>query len=338
MKRRLRLSTKLAKLSVAALALPALAACTDESPNALDPRGSGASRIADLTYLLLWTSVAVFGVVLVLLFAGVVRGRKKSNDVDKTEVRWGEPFIVIAGVVVPALILGAVFVVSVRDQAALSKASAGAKMTIQVVGHLWWWEARYPNGAVTANEIHIPVGETVRVELTTDDVIHSFWVPQLQAKTDMVNGRTNYMALDADRPGRYRGQCAEFCGLEHAQMVFYVVAQPPAQFESWLANQAADAASLPIGTVTAGRDVFLEESCAGCHTVRGTEAAGTLGPDLTHLAGRRTIAAGTLDNTRAGLERWILHPQNVKPGTIMPPTSLSDTELNALLDYLQGLR
>jgi cytochrome c oxidase subunit II len=303
----------------------------------LDPKGSGASLISDLTYLLLWISVGVFALVLIGLVVGVARGRKKSAQVDKTEVRWGEPFIVVAGVVIPAVILAAVFVVSVRDQARLASDGNASTMTIQVLGHLWWWEARYPNGAVTANEIHIPVGKKVRLELLTDDVIHSFWVPQLQAKTDLIKGRTNYMWLDADEPGRYRGQCAEFCGLEHAQMIFYVVADPPAAFDDWLANEASDEHDVdPDGFE--GRAVFLDETCAGCHTVRGSEADGTIGPDLTHLAQRESIASGVLTNTRANLARWILHPQAVKPGTIMPPTSLDAGELDALLDYLQQLR
>jgi cytochrome c oxidase subunit 2 len=315
----------------------ALASCTDRSPNALDPKGSGAERIAGLTYLLLWISLAVLAIVMIGIAVAVVRGRKKSDDVDKAEVRWGEPFIVVSGVVIPALILGAVFVISVRDQAALSSAGDSSAMTIQVTGHLWWWEARYPNGAVTANEIHIPVDEPVRLELLTDDVIHSFWVPQLQAKMDMINGRSNYMWLDANEPGRYRGQCAEFCGLEHAQMIFYVVADPPDEFDDWLAKEVDDEPLLDPDEFE-GREVFLSETCAGCHTVRGTEASGTVGPDLTHVAGRETIASGILPNTRADLSRWILHPQAIKPGTTMPPTSLDERELSALLDYLEALK
>jgi cytochrome c oxidase subunit II len=303
----------------------------------LDPKGSGADRIAGLTYLLLWIALAVLGLVVVGMGIAIVRGRKRGNEVDKRDVRWGEPFIVVAGVVIPALILGAVFVVSVRDQAALSKAGESSELTIQVIGHLWWWEARYPNGAVTANEIHIPAGEPVRLELLTDDVIHSFWVPQLQAKTDMINGRTNYMWLDAAEPGRYRGQCAEFCGLEHAQMIFFVVADDPIEFGRWLDNEADDEPVVdPDGFE--GREVFLNETCAGCHTIRGTKAVGTLGPDLTHIAGRETIASGVLANTRANMARWILHPQGIKPGVTMPPTSLEPKELESLLDFLEQLK
>jgi cytochrome c oxidase subunit 2 len=315
-----------------------LPACSGNPPSTLDPKGPGAERIAGLTYLLLWISAAVFVIVTIGLIVSVVKGRRKTHDVDTRDVRWGGPFILISGGVVPALVLAGVFTISVRDQALLSKAAEDAVMTIDVVGHLWWWEARYPNGAVTANEIHIPVGETVRLRLTTDDVMHSFWVPQLQAKTDMINGHVNYMWLNADEPGRYRGQCAEFCGLEHAQMLVYVVAEPRASFEEWVANEALDVAAPFTPEAEDGERVFLEESCAGCHAIRGTDAVETLGPDLTHLATRETLASGIIPNTRANLEELILHPQNVKPGITMPPTSLTDEELSALLDYLGQLR
>jgi cytochrome c oxidase subunit 2 len=313
-------------------------ACGGEPPSTLDPKGPGAERIADLTYLLLWISAVVFVVVTIGLVVSVMRGRRKTDDVDKREVRWGGPFILISGGVIPALVLAGVFAVSVRDQALLSKAADDSVMTIDVVGHLWWWEARYPNGAVTANEIHIPAGETVRLRLTTDDVIHSFWVPQLQAKTDMINGHVNYMWLNADEPGRYRGQCAEFCGLEHAKMLVYVVAEPRRSFDRWLANEALDVAAPFTPTAEEGERVFLEESCAGCHAIRGTDAQETLGPDLTHLATRETLASGIVPNTRANLEELILHPQSVKPGITMPPTTLDDDELAALLEYLEQLR
>jgi cytochrome c oxidase subunit II len=314
------------------------AACGGNPPSALDPKGSGAERIADLTYLLLVISAVVFVIVSIGLAVSVLRGRRKSDDIDKREVRWGGPFILVSGGVIPALVLAGVFAVSVRDQALLSKAAEDSVMTIDVVGHLWWWEARYPNGAVTANEIHIPVGETVRLRLTTDDVIHSFWVPQLQAKTDMINGHVNYMWLDANEPGRYRGQCAEFCGLEHAKMLFYVVAEPRPAFDRWLANEALDVAAPFSATAETGERIFLEGTCAGCHAIRGTDAGETLGPDLTHLATRETLASGIIPNTRANLEELILHPQSVKPGITMPPTSLSEDELSALVEYLQQLR
>ncbi|MBA3432382.1 MAG: c-type cytochrome, partial [Actinobacteria bacterium] len=169
------------------------------------------------------------------------------------------------------------------------------------------------------------------------DVLHSFWVPQLQAKTDMISGKVNRMWIQADEPGRYRGQCAEFCGLQHAQMAFYVVAQPRPDFDAWLDRQAQSAGSPSNPGADAGETVFLDETCAGCHAVRGTEAVADLGPDLTHLATRETIAAGALDNNRGDLALWITDPQEVKPGASMPPTDLSSQELEDLLDYLEQL-
>jgi cytochrome c oxidase subunit 2 len=286
---------------------------------------------------MLWISVAVFGVVLAFLVAAVVKSRRKEAA-SAPHPRWGEPFVVIGGIVVPSLVLVAVFVVSLRDMAALSSPEPEPRITIEVVGHDWWWEVVYEEaGAVTANEIHVPVGEPVRLELTTDDVIHSFWVPQLQAKTDLIPGQTNVMWLEADEPGRYRGQCAEYCGLQHANMIFYVVAEPAGEFQTWLSEQAGDAPEPQDFSAAAGREVFLNGTCAGCHAIRGTEATATLGPDLTHLAARDTIAAGVLDNTRSDLATWIVDPQGVKPGATMPPTSLTADELDNLLDYLEQL-
>lgn len=282
---------------------------------------------------MLWISTAVFVVVVALLVAAVVRGRRRRDDsLDRDRPAWGGRFIVVAGVFVPALILAAVYVFSLVKMDALVDAGARPSMEIQVIGHDWWWEARYPNGAVTANEIHIPAGEPVRVRLTTADVIHSFWVPELQVKTDQIPGRENVTWLQADEPGRYRGQCAEFCGLQHANMVFYVVAEDPATFAQWVENEASP--SLPTGSE--GESIFLSSSCAGCHTIRGTTASGTLGPDLTHLARRKTIA-GVLANTRANLTRFVADPHASKPGVSMPPTELTGEEVQAVVDYLQGL-
>ena len=305
------------------------------APSILDPAGPGARLIESLWWPMLWISTTVFVVVVGFLVRAMMRGRRDGYDsLDRDEPRWGEPFIVIAGVFIPALILGGVYLYSLRQMDALSEAGSNPSFQIEVVARNWWWEIRYPNGAVTANEIHIPVGERVRVKLTSADVIHSFWVPELQAKTDNVPGRDNYMWLQADEPGRYRGQCAEFCGLQHANMVFYVVADRPAAFEAWLENEAADAAT--TGTATEGQQIFLNSSCAACHTVRGTPARGSLGPDLTHLMTRDTIA-GVLDNDLQNLRDFVEDPHPFKPGVSMPPTELADDEVDAVVDYLLEL-
>ena len=287
---------------------------------------------------MLWISTAVFVVVCGFLLKAMLRGRRdhgegRDDSIDGHEPRWGEPFIAIAGVFIPALILGGVYLYSLRQMNALSDAGSNPAMEIEVVARNWWWEARYPNGAITANEIHIPVGRPVRLKLTTRDVIHSFWVPELQAKTDHVPGHDNYMWLQADEPGRYRGQCAEFCGLQHTNMVFYVVADQPAAFEAWVDNEAADAG---LASEIEGEEIFLSASCAGCHTVRGTTAQGTLGPDLTHLATRETIA-GVLPNTYEDLYAFVADPHPFKPGVSMPPSELSTDEIQAVVDYLIGL-
>jgi cytochrome c oxidase subunit 2 len=283
---------------------------------------------------MLWISLAVLAVVLGLMVAAIVRRDRRGVEVDRATPRWGDPFIVIAGVAVPAVILIAVFVVSLRDMNAISE-QGDATLTVEVIGHVWWWEVRYPDGAVTANEIHIPTGETVRFRLTSDDVIHSFWVPELAPKIDMIPGRTTILDVRTDVPGSYRGQCAEFCGLQHANMAFHVIAEPRDEFDAWLQNEAQPAQA-DAATAT-GLDVFLGSSCVGCHTIRGTDAMATLGPDLTHMASRLTLAAGTIPNTRANLARWIVDPQSIKPGNVMPPTELSDEDLDALVDYLETL-
>ena len=333
---------RLARRVVIAAATLLLTAC-ESGPSVLDPRGPAARRVEGLWWLMLWISVAVFAVVLAFLAVSMkraTRGRAAPMPkVDRTEVRWGDPFIAVAGVFIPAVILGGVYLLSLGHMNELSKAGQETTLSIDVVAHNWWWEARYPNGAVTANEIHIPAGERVKVRLTSADVIHSFWVPQLQVKIDNVPGRETELWLEADEPGHYRGQCAEFCGLQHAHMAFFVVADAPGDFEEWLSNEASDAS--PDGAALDGpqngEDVFLGSSCAGCHAVRGTEADASLGPDLTHLAARRTIGAGILTNTRSNLEAFVRNAQEVKPGSGMPPAELSDAEIEALLDYLEQL-
>ncbi len=322
-------------------ALLLLVACSDDSPSVLRPRSEAAERVEGLWWLTFWTSVVACVVVAAFIVQAVRRGRAAGKDaeegIDKRPVTWGPRFIVIAGLVVSGAVLAGTFAVSLRALNALAGPAEDPALTIEVVGRNWWWEVRYPNGAVTANEIHIPVGRPVEVKLSTADVIHSFWVPQLNVKQDQVPGMDNRISLLADEPGRYRGQCAEFCGLQHAHMLVYVEAQPQAEFDQWLAREGTSAAEPTSPTASTGRDVFLRSSCAGCHTVRGTTAAGTLGPDLTHLASRETIGAGTLPMQRGPLSDFVRNAQDAKPGASMPPTELSPEELSAIVDYLMGL-
>ncbi len=312
-----------------------LGACDDDSPSALEPAGPGARQIESLWWLIFWIATVVFAVVVGFLLVAVVRARRRDVDVS-TRNRWGEPFILVAGVIVPSAILIGVLTLSLGDLREVGRNEESANLEIQVIAHDWWWEARYPNGAVTANEIHIPVGQTVRLQLETADVIHSFWVPRLQAKTDMITGRVNSMWLRADEPGRYRGQCAEYCGLQHANMGFYVVADPPERFTTWL-DQIAQPAVAQSAEAKQGRQVFLESTCVGCHAIQGTAADATVGPDLTHVGDRDTLFAGTVVNNADNLAAIITDPQGTKPGVAMPPTELSPDELNALVAYLEQL-
>jgi cytochrome c oxidase subunit II len=217
-------------------------------------------------------------------------------------------------------------------------------LTVEVIGHQWWWEVHYrPIGgsgssAVTANEIHIPVRTRVNVVAVTADVIHSFWVPQLARKIDMIPGRQNRILLYASRPGTYRGQCAEFCGLQHAHMSLEVVAQPASAFRAWLANMASPARTPAGGPALVGRRLFMTDQCASCHTISGTPAQGTVGPDLSHLATRSTLAADTIPNNPSELERWILNPQAIKPGDRMPDLGLTPGQAREIVAYLDSLK
>jgi cytochrome c oxidase subunit 2 len=220
---------------------------------------------------------------------------------------------------------------------------AADALTVEITGNQWWWSVRYPNTdasriAVSANEVHIPVGQPVRIRGTSNDVIHSFWVPNLQGKRDLIPSHITTDWIQADHAGRFRGQCAEFCGLQHAHMALWVVAEPADKFEAWLAHQLQPAAT-PIDPVRRrGQQVFLNSGCVLCHAVAGTTAAGELGPDLTHFASRSTIAAGTLPNNKGNLAGWIADPQNIKPGTRMATVPVNASDMQPLLEYLEGLQ
>ena len=247
---------------------------------------------------------------------------------------------IIGGIVVPAVVLAGLFALTLGTLSSTSPAAtADSSITVQVTGRQWFWDVVYPSARVrTANEIHIPTGEPVRIEASSGDVIHSFWVPALNRKIDMIPGRTTTVTLQTKRVGTYRGQCAEFCGLQHAHMAFVVVAEPPARFAAWLEGQRREARPPPTAALKAGQQVFLGSACVYCHTIAGTNASGTVGPDLTHLASRMFLGAGVAENSPGRLAGWILDPQHLKPGNRMPATDLSGPELQNLLDYLESLR
>ncbi|HEV8228937.1 MAG TPA: cytochrome c oxidase subunit II [Candidatus Limnocylindria bacterium] len=273
-----------------------------------------------------------------LVFAAVVAGlaialRPRAAPLALAEDR-GLRIVLLFGGAVPAVLVAAFFVASLVATASLT-ATRTADLSVDVVAHQWWWEFRY-GGAVVANELHVPVGERVELRLRSADVIHSFWVPELQGKTDVLPDRTNTMWLSAARAGRFDGVCSEFCGVQHAWMRLIVVAEPRGEFESWLARQGEERRP-PSGGAAEGERVFLAHVCVSCHTIRGTPAAATIAPDLTHLATRSLLGAGVLPNRRDTLRDWLADPQHFKPGSLMPNASLTDAELDALVAYLGSL-
>lgn len=282
-------------------------------------------------------AAAIFLVVVAIMLLGIMH--KPSAQEEEKEHAFGTPLIWIGGIIVPILVLGVVLGFSVHGMAAFGDPPAGKPLTIEVIGHQWWWEVRYPqSGVVTANEIHIPTGQTVTFKLTSADVIHSFWVPELNGKMQTIPGQTNTLYMETNKAGRYRGECAVYCGLQHANMAFYVVAEPPATFNTWLAGQVKTPKTPTDPTLIRGQQVFLGSACVYCHTVAGTNASGKVGPDLSHLASRQTIAAGALPNTPGALGGWIEDPQTVKPGNLMPPENFSGPDLQALIAYLESLK
>jgi len=310
----------------------ALAGCGSEQ-DALHAHSRAARGITSLWWnMLIGCGLALAIVGLVLFFAWTRRRRPGIPGVrDAERASWG--VVIGLGMIVPVLALTALFLFSdifLIRETTLPPASAADRpqLTIHVIGHQFWWEVRYPGTpAVTANEIHIPARTNVQVLLNTDDVIHSFWVPELNKKVDMLPEQTNRVLLYADRPGRYRGQCAEFCGLQHAHMGLYVFAQPRAAFDRWLAHQSRPAPR-------AGSTLFVEK-CGACHTIRGTDADGDAGPDLTHVGSRTSLAALTIPNTRERMREWISDPQRLKPGTLMPAVNLSAAQVSRLVAYLE---
>lgn len=310
------------------------------SQSLLDPKSSAASEITDLWWFMLIVSTLVVAIVIALVVLALLRRRDKpAGDESGVARLGGNRLIVTGGIVVPVVVLVALFAFTLETLVETAPGSSEPGLTVDVAGERWFWNVRYRGsaGAVTANEIHVPVGVPVRVRLSTEDVVHSFWVPQLNRKIDAIPGHPNELTFEARQPGVFRGQCAEFCGAQHANMAFRVIAQEPDHFAAYLRRIGSPAAVPDTPAETRGRAVFLSQGCAGCHTIRGTDAEGDVGPDLTHLASRETIAAATIPNRRGDLAGWILDPQHIKPGNRMPATDLDGDELQALLAYLESL-
>lgn len=313
----------------------------------LHPAGADAAIIHQFSWVLFVGGTLIFLFVMALLTLAM---RRQARPIRPAIWIFG------AGIAFPVVVLTALLAWSTWRSGQLAPQTSHNALTISVTGKMWWWEVRYRDPAtnreiISANEIHIPVGESVYLGLSASDVIHSLWVPSLAGKRDMIPGRVTGLTLRADKPGVYRGQCAEYCGEQHARMAFHVIALPRPEFDAWLARQAAP--SLPADTTVLqrGREAFLAQQCQACHTIRGvtdvppfSEQAriadtSRLGPDLTHVGSRREIAAGTLRNHRGTLAGWIADPQAIKPGVFMPPSQDLDGEtLRALATYLEHLK
>jgi cytochrome c oxidase subunit II len=327
-------------------ALPMSAMAADVQ-NALLPAGPQAAHIHDLWNLMLVVCTGVFIAVLSALAYALWRAPRSGEATPPDIAALERPehasrFAVITATGVSATLLIALIVASVATDRALARLPLNDAVNIRVTAHQWWWEVRYEDPQpsrqfTTANELHIPVARPVLLTLESDDVIHSFWVPNLHGKKDLVPGRTATLALRADTAGEYRGQCAEFCGYQHALMAFTVTAESPEQFEAWAARQREPSRQPTEALQSRGQAVFMSGTCVMCHTIQGTQAAARMGPDLTHLASRKTLAAGTLGNNRAQLAAWILDPHAFKPGVNMPANPLPADDLNALLAYLASL-
>jgi cytochrome c oxidase subunit 2 len=326
-------------LLASACAVAFLSGCGGNGQSTLDPHSSPANDIENLWWGMLAAAVVVFAGTLFLIALSIVRRGREGMPVLGTDERKINRLVVAFGIVIPVVSLSALFYIAdIGVVKATDAPTRGqTKMTIHIVGRQWFWEARYPgSGAVVANEIHIPVRTPVNVVVTSPDVIHSFWVPELNKKVDAIPGHPNNLLLYADQPGRYRGQCAEFCGLQHAKMALAVYADPPQRFRAWLRQEAKPLAA--SAQESPGFQTFMQNDCGNCHTLRGTRARGNIGPDLTHLMTRRTLGALTIPNTPPDLAAWVRDPQQFKPGNKMPQLSLPASEFRQLIAFLRSLQ
>jgi len=337
----------------ALLALPSifLLACAGHQQSAVDSAGPQAGRIESLWWFFFWVLLAVFVIVIATLLVSLSRGHRgiqqepleqTHEPSEATEQRLTRTVSVATAITI--IILFVLLIVSIGTGKEIS--DLGGKqnaMIVEITGNQWWWNIRYlSNNAsqilTTANEIHIPVGRPVMIRGMSQDVIHSFWVPNLHGKRDLIPSRVTTEWIEADRPGRFRGQCAEFCGLQHAHMALWVVAEPEPQFEAWRNAQLQPAVAPSDPDTQHGQQVFLNNACVFCHTIRGTTAAGSVAPDLTHIGSRISIAAGTLPNAKGNLAGWIADPQRIKPGKHMAVVTIHYEDLQPLADYLESLK
>jgi cytochrome c oxidase subunit 2 len=336
------------RAALCSLLFVAATAFAQSPTNMFDPAGTPAHSIFDLSKLVLAVTLAIFLIVAGLLLYALIRFRSRPEDAGSEPAQiYGSNQIELSWTVIPILIVVMLFLTTARvilGTQAIPKPEDA--MNVTVIGHQFWWEYRYPKlGIVTANELHIPVSDLAHptptyLTMSSADVVHSFWVPRLAGKTDLIPNRVNTMWIDPQKPGLYLGQCAQYCGVQHAKMLIRVYAQTPADFAAWVSQQKKparqDFSSDPAAAE--GQTVFMHNACISCHTVAGTAATGRFGPDLTHVASRDTIASGAIDNTPQNLRKWIDDPDSMKPGCLMPSMHLNNRDLDAVTAYLTQLR
>jgi cytochrome c oxidase subunit 2 len=302
----------------------------------LDPVSTSGEAIRDLLII-----VTVIGAIVLAIVAGMVtffglryRGRRGAADPPPT---FGNSRLEAVWFVIPLVIVVALFGLSLNVARDVEPSTSGREPDLIVIGHQWWWEVIYPNGGVvSANEIHIPTGTRLLMQLESIDVIHDFWVPEIGPKRDAIPGHPNKLWIEANEAGTYLGACAEFCGTQHAWMRLRVIAQPQEEFDAWLRDQAQPISQPATADAMQGQQIFAGRTCASCHAVEGTARSPDVGPNLAHLGDRETLGAGVIENTRENLSRWLTNPHEIKPGSLMPNLNLTDDEVAALVAYLEG--
>lgn len=313
--------------------------------SALDPAGAQAAGIHSLWHVFLYVCVAVYVITVAFFLIALFKAKRRVAPVVDAASERRMTIAVGTGAAITTLTLIGLLISDVATGHTIGTLGANgtAKLEIEVTGHQWWWEVTYPHEQSskiikTANEIHIPTGRPILVRVATRDVIHSLWMPNLHGKRDLIPGRVNKFWIEADRAGVFRGQCAEYCGLQHANMALVVVAESPADFERWEEHQRTQAPDPKTPEELRGQQAFLSLPCVNCHAITGTDAYATLGPDLTHLATRTTLAAGTLINNKGNLSGWILNAPAIKPGSAMPANVMDAQQVNDLVAYLESLK
>jgi len=320
------------------------AGCTGV-PAMLDPSSVSAARVADLTWSILAIATAVFLVVEALLLYTAFRYKRRPGAEMPKQITGNVP-LEIAWTSFPAIVLAVVFALTLGTLLSIANSPAPVQsssqptevVNVRVIGHRWWWEFQYPDlDITTANEMHIPVGATVNLQLESVDVIHSFWVPELGTKKDAIPGLVNHIWYRATRPGRYGGACSAFCGQQHSLMRLQVVAESPEEFLDWVENQQAPAVEV-TGVAAEGREAFLASPCTGCHAIEGTSAVGKSGPDLTHYGSRARFAGASFENNLENVTAWIMDPQELKPGNLMPDLGMTSGVSAKIAEYLLSLK